>query len=65
MTEHRFKVGQVVQARGISHNLPRGAFRVLRLLPATAGGIPLYCVKSDVEMIERVVEQQEIEAAAR
>ena len=64
MIEHRFKVGQTVQATGTSFHLPRGQFRVLRLLPSTAGGIPLYCVKSEVEMIERVVEQHEIKAAS-
>jgi hypothetical protein len=64
MTQHAFKVGQIVIARGTFYNLPRGPFRVLRLLPATAGGVPLYCVRSETEMIERVVEQQEIEAAS-
>ncbi|PVE21089.1 hypothetical protein DC522_28510 [Microvirga sp. KLBC 81] len=65
MIQHMFKVGQVVRASGTSRNLPSGSFRVLRLLPSTAAGIPLYCVKSEVEMIERVVEQHEIEAASR
>ncbi|MDF2689973.1 MAG: hypothetical protein K0Q80_2939 [Microvirga sp.] len=51
MIAHMFKVGQV--------------FRILRLLPATAGGMPLYCIKSETEMIERVVEQNAIEAAPR
>jgi hypothetical protein len=65
MPEHTFRVGQVVQARGTSRNLPRGLFRVLRLLPSTAGGVPLYCIKGEGETVERVVEQQEIEAASR
>jgi hypothetical protein len=58
-----FKVGQIVRAKGTAHNLPRGSYRVLRVLPATAGGVALYCIKSEVEMIERVVEQHDIEAA--
>lgn len=61
--QHMFKVGQTVRASGTSQNLPRGSFRVLRLLPSTAAGVPLYCVKSEVELTERVVEQHEIEAA--
>jgi hypothetical protein len=63
MTGGSFKVGQIVRARGTAHNLPRGSYRVLRVLPATAGGVALYCIKSEVEMIERVVEQYDIEAA--
>jgi hypothetical protein len=65
MTEHVFKVGQVVRAKGSSRNIPRGPFWVLRLLPCTAGGMPLYCVKGEGEVIQRVVEQQEIEASLR
>jgi hypothetical protein len=65
MIEHRFKVGQLVQASGTSQNLPRGSFRILRLLPSTAGGIPLYCIKNETELVERVVEQHEIVAAPR
>lgn len=62
MIKHAFEVGQIVQGSRTSFNLPAGQFRVLRLLPATAAGVPLYCIKSEVEMIERVVEQHEIEA---
>ncbi len=65
MIEHRYKVGQIVQARTTSRNLPGDRFRILRLLPSTAGGMPLYCIKSEAEMIERVVEQAEIEAVSR
>lgn len=65
MAEHRFKVGQIVRAKETSFNLPHGQFRVLRLLPSTAAGVPLYCIKSEAEMVERVVEQHEIEAAPR
>jgi hypothetical protein len=63
MTGDAFKVGQIVKARGTAHNLPRGPYRVLRVLPATAGGVFLYCIKSEADIIERVVEQHEIEAA--
>ena len=42
MMEHVFKVGQVVRPRATCHSLPSGLFRVLRLLPSTAGGVPLY-----------------------
>ena len=63
MMKHMFKVGQIVQPRATAQNLPRDLFRILRLLPSTAGGMPLYCVKSEAEMIERVVEQNDIEAA--
>jgi hypothetical protein len=63
MTRDAFKVGQIVRVRGTAHNLPRGSYRVLRVLPATAGGVALYCIKSEAEMIERVVEQHDIEAA--
>ena len=65
MMEHMFKIGQVVRPKASCHNLPNGLFRVLRLLPSTAGGVPLYCIKSQAELIERVVEQNEIEAAPR
>lgn len=65
MMEHVFKVGQIVRPRATCHSLPNGLFRVLRLLPSTAGGVPLYCIKSQAELIERVVEQSEIEAEAR
>ena len=66
MKEHLFKVGQVVQPKAATaHHLPRAVFTVLRLLPSTAGGVPLYCIKSQAELIERVVEQGEIEAALR
>ncbi|MFL5023261.1 MAG: hypothetical protein ACJ8DW_13530 [Microvirga sp.] len=65
MMEHMFKFGQVVRPRSTNHNLPNDLLRVLRLLPSTAGGVPLYCIKSQTELIERVVEQNEIEAAPR
>ncbi|MBQ0820858.1 hypothetical protein HPT29_002115 [Microvirga terrae] len=65
MIEHAFKVGQAVRPRASCHSLPNDLFRVLRLLPSTAGGVPLYCIKSQAELIERIVEQSEIEAAAR
>ncbi len=65
MIAHLFKVGEVVRPRSSCHHLPHDRFRVLRLLPTTAGGIPLYCIKSEAEMIERVVEQNEIEPAPR
>jgi len=65
MKEHMFKVGQVVRPAATSPRLPQDLFRILRLLPSTAGGVPLYCIKSQAEMIERVVEQGEIEAASR
>ena len=65
MIAHVFKVGQVVRPRPSCPNLPHDRFRILRLLPSTAGGMPLYCIKSEAEMIERVVEQDEIEAALR
>jgi len=65
MKEHLFKVGQAVQPSAAAHHLPRAVFTVLRQLPSTAGGMPLYCIKSHTEMIERVVEQREIEAAPR
>ncbi|WP_035459728.1 hypothetical protein [Microvirga flocculans] len=61
--KHMFKVGQVVQPRSVSQKLPHDRFRILRLLPSTAGGMPLYCIRNDAEMIERVVEQNDIEAA--
>jgi hypothetical protein len=63
MTSDAFKVGQIVRVRATAHTLPRGSYRVLRVLPPTAGGVALYCIKSEAEMIERVVEQQDIEAA--
>ncbi|EIM25245.1 hypothetical protein [Microvirga lotononidis] len=63
MVQHAFKVGQVVRPRPTCRNLPNDLFQVLRLLPSTAGGVPLYCIKSPADMIERVVEQGEIEAA--
>jgi len=62
MIAYRFKVGQVVRPSTAAHNLPRATFRILRLLPSTAGGMPLYCIRREGEMIERVVEQVEIEA---
>jgi hypothetical protein len=65
MIAHVFKVGQVVRPHPSCLALPHDVFRVLRLLPMTAGGVPLYCIKSETEMIERVVEQNEIEAAPR
>ncbi|QRM29805.1 hypothetical protein [Microvirga sp. VF16] len=65
MKEHMFKIGQVVRPSAAAPNLPRDLFRILRLLPSTAGGVPLYCIKSQAELIERVVEQTEIEAAPR
>ncbi len=65
MIEHVFKIGQVVRPKATCHSLPKDLFRVLRLLPSTAGGVPLYCIKSQAELIERVVEQSDIEAAPR
>lgn len=65
MIAHVFKVGQAVRPHPSCLALPNDVFRVLRLLPMTAGGVPLYCIKSETEMIERVVEQNEIEAAPR
>jgi hypothetical protein len=65
MSVHVFEVGEVVRPHPSCRVLPHDIFRILRLLPATAGGVPLYCIKSETEMIERVVEQNAIEAAPR
>ena len=65
MIAHVFKVGEIVRPCPSCRALPHDVFRVLRLLPMTAGGMPLYCIKSETEMIERVVEQNDIEAAPR
>ena len=65
MIAHVFKVGEAVRPHPSCRKLPHNTFRILRLLPSTAGGVPLYCIKSEAEMIERVVEQNEIEAAPR
>ena len=65
MIAHMFKVGEAVRPHPSCRVLPHDIFRILRLLPATAGGVPLYCIKSETEMIERVVEQNEIEAVPR
>jgi hypothetical protein len=65
MIAHVFKVGEAVRPRSSCRHLPHDIFRILRLLPTTAGGVPLYCIKSETELIERVVEQNEIEAASR
>jgi hypothetical protein len=62
MTTHQFKIGQVVQAKRTSHSLPCGPFRIIRLLPAAADGVPLYCIKGEHESAERIVEQHQIEA---
>ena len=65
MTKYVFKIGQVVQASGISPWLPRGHLRVLRYLMPTPSGVPRYCVKSETETTERVAEQDQIEPVVR
>jgi hypothetical protein len=65
MIAHLFKLGQAVRPHPSCRHLPHDVFRVLRLLPMTAGGVPLYCIKGQAELIERVVEQNEIEAVPR
>lgn len=61
MDAHKFKVGQLVNARpSLSAAIPPGCYKVVRLLPAT-GADYQYRLMSLVNGHERVVREYEID----
>jgi hypothetical protein len=61
MNEHKYKVGQVVDARQLVRGVvPPGRYEVVRHLPAQEGGDNQYRVKSVRDGHERVVRESEL-----
>jgi hypothetical protein len=64
--EHRFQVHQLVRAKGnAADGRGNNIYEIVRLLPPAPDGTPLYRIKGATERTERVVEEHQIEAAAR
>jgi hypothetical protein len=60
IASHKFKSGQTVHVRGhASPEIPRGSYRVLRILPADAEG-NRYRIKSLSDGHERVVREADL-----
>ena len=67
MTEHKFKIGQLVyfhprKGRGMPLFVLEGAFKVLKRLPAAAGQFK-YVIRSANVSHERVVRESELRGA--
>jgi hypothetical protein len=62
MSQHKFKVGDVVTLAKSYIKLPPGPFEVVRLLPSDSAE-PAYRIKSKGESYERAVREYEISAA--
>lgn len=63
MTDHAFKVGQVVQfpaKREVGRDAARRDYRVERLLPADEGGDAQYRIRSVLDGTERIVRESEV-----
>jgi hypothetical protein len=61
MRSHKFHIGQTVQPRQLSRNLPAGFYKVTRRMPDRAGEFE-YRIKSMKELHERVVAESELTA---
>jgi hypothetical protein len=59
MRSHKFHIGQTVQPRPQSRNLPTGFYKVTRRMPDRAGELE-YRIKSMKELHERVVPESEL-----
>ncbi len=65
MSPHRFRAGQVVEARTDKLGLvPAGRYEVVRLLPPTIGGTNQYRVKSVQTGQERVLTENDLDGPA-
>jgi hypothetical protein len=63
MTEHAFRVGQIVQfpaKREIGRDAARRDYKVERLLPADEGGDAQYRIRSVLDGTERIVREPEV-----
>jgi hypothetical protein len=60
MAEHKFKVGEIgfLQPK-VSVNAPRGAYEIIRCLPASEGAFQ-YVIRSAYEDHERVAKEYEL-----
>ncbi len=63
MTEHKFKIGQLVYFRRKSLATPEGPYQITRRLPAIDGEFQ-YAVKSAYENHERTAKKTELIGAA-
>jgi hypothetical protein len=65
MTQHKFKVGQLVDFAPARPGVPTAGrrYEVIRLLPSEAGEL-LYRVKSKEESFERVAKESELSRRA-
>jgi len=61
MTQHRFKVGQLVDFAPARSGVPTAGrqYAIVRLLPAEGGEL-LYRVKSKAETFERIARESEL-----
>jgi hypothetical protein len=66
MTEHKFKIGQIVYLDAkkscLPLRMPRGPYKVLRRLPAAKGEFQ-YVVRSADGSFDHVVRERELRAA--
>ena len=65
MSQHRFRMGQIVESRGDRLAIiPPGRYEVVRQLPPTVAGTNQYRVKSVVTGQERVLTENDLEGPA-
>jgi hypothetical protein len=60
LSDHKFKVGQIVYAR--FHDGSGGVYQITQLLPPTSEG-PQYRMKSQAEPHERIAKESALKAA--
>jgi hypothetical protein len=60
MAEHKFKIGEIVFFQPkVSANAPRGAYEIIRRLPASDGALQ-YVIRSAREDHQRVAREYEL-----
>jgi hypothetical protein len=60
MAEHKFKIGEIVFFQPkVSVNAPRGAYQIIRRLPASEGALQ-YVIRSAYEDHQRVAKENEL-----
>ena len=65
MPEHRYRAGQIVEARGDRLGVvPPGRYEIVRQLPATTAGTNQYRVKSVLTGQERVFAESDLDGPA-
>jgi hypothetical protein len=60
MTTHKFKLGSTVWPSRPLLKAPAGGYKIVRLLPSGHDNVPIYRVKHEGEVMERVMKEHEL-----